>query len=145
MLFVPGSAARFLAFALIFFAEGLGLELVPISREIFESVEEKSVYDAKEVQENRSGNLLDSLFRRRLLHSEVWMLKDIACRGPCTRVIGEHGLQKIEGGGSDSFLIFLCKGIGLSFCRSQELEPCHVDKARPFRAGGCAKNAVDLI
>ena len=39
MLFVPGSAARFLAFALIFFAEGLGLELVPVSCEIFESVE----------------------------------------------------------------------------------------------------------
>ena len=38
MLFGPGSSARFLAFAFVFFAEGFGLELVPISCEIFESV-----------------------------------------------------------------------------------------------------------
>lgn len=80
MLFAARRAPCFLALALVLFAEGFGLEFVPVPVELFESVAlSVSRVGAKGDRKVGGGrNILDSLSRLGLFGCEVRMLEHVS-------------------------------------------------------------------
>ena len=88
---------------------------------------------------------LDRTLRRRLLGGKIGVCEDVGGSRTAGGVIREHHLKEFEGLRRDQLAVLVHEDGRLAHGRTQEWVPLQFGDSRPFTAGRCAKNRVDLV